>query len=229
MALSKRIRYEILRRDNHSCRYCGAAAPEAKLTVDHVTPVALGGTNEPSNLVAACRDCNAGKSSTPPDAALVEDVRQDALRHAELVRGAYEVLVQRMGDRDAYIEEWAEAYTYQPLPDNWRDSIGRWFEMGVPIELVVDAAERACRNPRTFSGDGRFKYMCAIVWNQVRMVDEAAEAKRHLAGWFLDADSLDEALMSEYQVGRDTGYRLAGKDLARVDYVSLVVDQIFHD
>ncbi|MEU5976310.1 hypothetical protein [Streptomyces sp. NPDC047315] len=25
MAVSKRLRYEILRRDNHACRYCGAA------------------------------------------------------------------------------------------------------------------------------------------------------------------------------------------------------------
>ena len=29
MAVSKRLRYEILRRDNHTCRYCGASAPDA--------------------------------------------------------------------------------------------------------------------------------------------------------------------------------------------------------
>lgn len=34
MAVSKRTRYEVLRRDNHACRYCGASAPEVKLTVD---------------------------------------------------------------------------------------------------------------------------------------------------------------------------------------------------
>ena len=39
MAVSKRTRYEVLRRDNHACRYCGASAPDAKLTVDHVLPV----------------------------------------------------------------------------------------------------------------------------------------------------------------------------------------------
>jgi len=31
MAVSKRLRFEILRRDDHACRYCGATAPEAKL------------------------------------------------------------------------------------------------------------------------------------------------------------------------------------------------------
>ena len=41
MAVSKRLRYEILRRDNHTCRYCGESAPDVKLTIDHVVPVSL--------------------------------------------------------------------------------------------------------------------------------------------------------------------------------------------
>ncbi|MFF0055622.1 HNH endonuclease [Streptomyces microflavus] len=64
MAVSKRLRYEILRRDRFTCRYCGASAPDAPMRVDHVTPVALGGTDHPSNLVAACEPCNSGKTST---------------------------------------------------------------------------------------------------------------------------------------------------------------------
>jgi hypothetical protein len=63
MAVSKRLRYEILRRDNHTCRYCGASAPDVPLRVDHVTPVALGGSDKPDNLVASCEACNSGKSS----------------------------------------------------------------------------------------------------------------------------------------------------------------------
>lgn len=54
MAVSKRTRYEVLRRDNHTCRYCGGSAPDVRLTVDHVLPVTLGGSDDPSNLVAAC-------------------------------------------------------------------------------------------------------------------------------------------------------------------------------
>ena len=57
MAVTKRMRFEILRRDNHACRYCGATAPDVKLVVDHVTPVALGGTDSPDNLVASCAAC----------------------------------------------------------------------------------------------------------------------------------------------------------------------------
>ncbi|WP_371238880.1 HNH endonuclease [Streptomyces pimonensis] len=82
MAVSKRLRYEILRRDNHACRYCGAAAPDAKLNVDHVIPTSLGGSDKPDNLVASCADCNAGKTSSLPNAEPVVDVDQEAFRRA---------------------------------------------------------------------------------------------------------------------------------------------------
>lgn len=80
MAVSKRLRYEVLRRDNHACRYCGRSAPDVALTVDHVVPVALGGSDDPGNLVTACRDCNSGKSASSPDAPIVANVADDALR-----------------------------------------------------------------------------------------------------------------------------------------------------
>lgn len=82
MAVSKRLRYEILRRDNHACRYCGATAPQVKLNVDHVIPQALGGSDKPTNLVTSCADCNAGKTSSMPGAMVVADVDQETFRRA---------------------------------------------------------------------------------------------------------------------------------------------------
>lgn len=86
MAVSKRLRYEILRRDNHACRYCGAAAPDVKLNVDHVIPTSLGGSDKPDNLVTACAECNSGKTSSMPNAEPVADVDQDVLRQAANVK-----------------------------------------------------------------------------------------------------------------------------------------------
>lgn len=227
MAVSKRTRFEVLRRDNHTCRYCHAT--DTALTIDHVTPTALGGTDDPSNLVAACKDCNAGKSSSSPDAALVADVRQDAMRHAELVRQSYKILVERLGERDDYINEWAESYTWG-VPDNWRDSIGRWFEMGVPLEIVVDAAEKACAKTKSFPGTERFTYMCAIVWNQVQMVDHLAEAKRALEGHFWSNELREARDYDVWREGFNVGWKRAWtesrKEEARCDPVSLVVDKI---
>ena len=57
------LRFAILQRDGFRCHYCGAPAPAVQLEVDHYIPVASGGTDDPSNLVAACQQCNAGKSA----------------------------------------------------------------------------------------------------------------------------------------------------------------------
>lgn len=78
-AIGARLRYDVLRRCNFACFYCGvpAAMGVKQLHIDHVIPVALGGTNDPWNLIAACWDCNAGKSNMPPQARLVERVRSD--------------------------------------------------------------------------------------------------------------------------------------------------------
>lgn len=62
--LGKRQRFLVLRRDNFACQYCGRSAPNVTLHVDHKIPVALGGTNDFTNLVTACADCNLGKSAT---------------------------------------------------------------------------------------------------------------------------------------------------------------------
>lgn len=61
-AVSQRQRFGILKRDGYRCCLCGAtAASGATLEVDHKVPVALGGSNDNSNLWALCFDCNRGK------------------------------------------------------------------------------------------------------------------------------------------------------------------------
>lgn len=56
-------RFEILQRDCFMCRYCGAAPDESELQIDHIVPIAKGGTNSLLNLITACRLCNAGKGT----------------------------------------------------------------------------------------------------------------------------------------------------------------------
>ena len=57
--VSDKLRWEIFRRDNFTCQYC--YTKEADLQVDHVTSLADGGSNDPKNLITACRRCNGGK------------------------------------------------------------------------------------------------------------------------------------------------------------------------
>lgn len=66
MSVPMAVRFNVLRRDGFRCRYCGKSAPEgAILEIDHVVPRALGGTDDPTNLVACCGECNMGKGTGP--------------------------------------------------------------------------------------------------------------------------------------------------------------------
>ena len=58
-----RQRFEVLHRDNFRCQYCGASPiTGAVLQVDHIVPVCQGGTDDSSNFITACFECNVGKS-----------------------------------------------------------------------------------------------------------------------------------------------------------------------
>lgn len=57
------LRREIFRRDNYTCGYCGHRGNSLTLHVDHVFPVSRGGSDDPSNLAAACWSCNLEKGS----------------------------------------------------------------------------------------------------------------------------------------------------------------------
>lgn len=63
IAISKKTRFEVFKRDSFKCQYCGRSAPEVILHVDHISPVAKGGTNDIFNLVTSCADCNGGKGA----------------------------------------------------------------------------------------------------------------------------------------------------------------------
>ena len=60
--ISKELRVQVLIRDKFKCRMCGRSRDEVSLHVDHILPVAKGGTDEISNLATLCSDCNIGKS-----------------------------------------------------------------------------------------------------------------------------------------------------------------------
>lgn len=77
MAIRRSLRFEVLRRDNFACRYCGAKAPRAELEVDHVIPRHHGGTDDAWNLTAACTPCNRSKGAGVPNEQVIHDVRFD--------------------------------------------------------------------------------------------------------------------------------------------------------
>lgn len=55
-------RKRIYARDGYKCVHCGDTE---NLTLDHIIARASGGTNEPTNLVTACRRRNSARRSDP--------------------------------------------------------------------------------------------------------------------------------------------------------------------
>ena len=61
---SKKVqRSRMKRRKRRFCAHCGTAS---NLTIDHIIPLAKGGTNEVHNLQMLCEPCNAGKADSHP-------------------------------------------------------------------------------------------------------------------------------------------------------------------
>lgn len=59
--ITKKLRFEVFKRDSFTCQYCGRKAPSVVLNVDHINPVKHGGKNDILNLITSCFDCNSGK------------------------------------------------------------------------------------------------------------------------------------------------------------------------
>ncbi|HBL10086.1 MAG TPA: HNH endonuclease [Cyanobacteria bacterium UBA11162] len=59
-------RREVLRRDRHTCQYCGSTK---QLTLDHVIPRSKGGKHSWDNVVTACERCNSRKGDRTPQQA----------------------------------------------------------------------------------------------------------------------------------------------------------------
>lgn len=116
--ISQSLRFEIFKRDNFRCVYCGAGVLAGRpLHIDHVKPVALGGKSTPENLVTACLDCNGGKSARPLDAKRFEvsKVTPADLEYAEQIRAW--LGTQRQASE-------AKGEVFSALEDEWAKRVG---------------------------------------------------------------------------------------------------------
>lgn len=55
------VREEVFRRDEYRCNSCQCSGTAKTLEIDHIIPLALGGTNDLSNLQILCSSCNRQK------------------------------------------------------------------------------------------------------------------------------------------------------------------------
>lgn len=171
-AISQSVRFNIFKRDNFTCQYCGAHPPQVILHVDHITPVAKGGGNETDNLVTSCQQCNSGKGATSLDEipkTLQQKATEIAEREAQL-RG-YSQAIQAKRDR-VESESWVIADLFKKdsstngMRRDWFLSIKRFIER-LGYHEVYDAMDIA--NAKIPWGNKKaFLYFCGICWNKIR-------------------------------------------------------------
>ena len=98
--VSKRLRFNVFKRDGFTCVYCGRKTPDVVLEIDHIVPVSKGGNSAIENLSTACMDCNRGKSDKSltviPESL---KVRAERIKESERQLSEYSKIVQNQVDR----------------------------------------------------------------------------------------------------------------------------------
>lgn len=182
MAITKRLRFEILRRDDFRCTYCGATpADGTELRVDHVIPVALGGTDDPSNLTTSCFDCDSGKTSSSPTEIQVRAVEAQDLVWRHQVGEALAQIRSEQTERATIVDQFEALWNAWTWTDRkgqrrtfdkaagWRSSVGLMLDRGLSLEhldMCITIAMEA--NP-----DDEWTYFCGVAWNTLRRAQEA--------------------------------------------------------
>ena len=171
-AIGKKLRFEVFKRDEFSCVYCGATPPAVVLQIDHIHPVAEGGSNHIDNLITSCQPCNIGKGAN-----LLSNIPQslkdksNAIAEQEAQLKGYYEIVQKQQDR-IEAEMWRIADIIESgSPQNgmnrdWLQSIKRFLNTLGFFE-VKEAAEIA-RAKYKYGGKKAFLYFCGVCHNWMR-------------------------------------------------------------
>ena len=171
-SISKRVRFEVFKRDGFVCHYCGTHPPGVILHVDHITAVANGGENDMDNLVTSCESCNLGKGARPLTVvpqSLAEKAKLVAEREEQLA--GYQAILEARRER-LENELWRVAEVIDPgsskdgMDRRWTSSIRRFIgQLG--LHVVLDAAEIA-RGKYPYGGKRTFLYFCGVCWRTIK-------------------------------------------------------------
>jgi len=171
-SISKRVRFEVFKRDNFTCQYCSAKPPLVPLEIDHIVPVSKGGGNSIDNLLTACFDCNRGKSNIELDN--IPQALADKVEMVKLAQEQYKQYGRILKKRDKIMNSDIDSveaifqlfYLKWAFNDKFRISVKKFIQ-SLGIEEVQDSMERACRKVN-LDADNVLKYFCGICWGKIK-------------------------------------------------------------
>jgi hypothetical protein len=170
-SLSKKLRFEVFKRDNFQCQYCGKSPPVVILEVDHVVPVSAAGKNTIDNLLCSCFDCNRGKGATPLDVVPLQVVAKAAMEEeAESQLKAYQEILRSKRLR-LEEEAWEVAEIYSPgcsasgFNKAKLKSISLFIDR-LGLHEVIHAMDIAVF--KRIGNAETFQYFCGICWGKIK-------------------------------------------------------------
>lgn len=176
MAISQRIRFEIFKRDNFTCQYCGEKSPKVILEIDHIIPKKENGVDDIYNLITSCFDCNRGKRDKLLKNKIARnDLHKDVIdlqKQTEQIKMFRDLDSQKeeriLQDLGEVIEYWNIAGIREQRGSGYHvETSFKKFLKYLPVSKIKEAIDI------TYSG-GRpnyFKYFCGICWNWIKDID----------------------------------------------------------
>jgi hypothetical protein len=189
--ISKKVRFEVFKRDSFKCQYCGKSAPDVILNVDHIKPVAAGGNNGMTNLLTSCFDCNSGKKATLLDDNTMMEKQKKQLQELNEKRLQLEMMMQwREGlmsiEEDKLnfaLKKWSDVLndTYS-LNENGKKGMRKLLKKH-GLNSVLDAIETSASQYLKFKDDKPIQSSVEEAWKKVERIlsfNQAAEKKPYL-------------------------------------------------
>jgi len=170
--IPKRKRFEVFKRDGFVCLYCGRTPPAVTLHVDHLVAKSKGGTNDDTNLVTSCADCNLGKSNIP--IAPVVPSHDHAEKLAQLQAMAQKHVDTKLREQDEVsfiLKFWINLDGHEPnyaITTRKRDEAIRRFLKDLSSEQIMDSLAITYENLSDRCEFSTFKYFCGVCWRKIK-------------------------------------------------------------
>lgn len=171
-SISKRLRFEVFKRDSFCCQYCSAKPPAVPLEIDHIVPVSKGGKNNIDNLITACFDCNRGKSDVDLDTlpnTLIDKIERKKIaveqhkQYQNLIKKEAKQLEDDVEHIDFVFQKFFDDYC---LSEAFKNSVKKFIK-ALGREIVSEAMSDACAKIH-YNEKQAIKYFCGICWNKIR-------------------------------------------------------------
>lgn len=174
--ISKKLRFEVFKRDVFKCQYCGSEPSKVVLEIDHIHPVSKGGKSNIDNLITACFDCNRGKKdisltlSPQNTAEKLYAIQEKEDQYKALMKLQKSIHARKIKEANKVEEVYSRHFNDWTLTDRFKSKTVLLFISQLGVNKVIDAMESACERMH-WDEDKAIKYFCGICWRKIKGED----------------------------------------------------------